>query len=100
MILVLKEWKKVDERGTKVEMVKVLTGDFKYIDGVITLEQIKNLKMYGNTVLDKLVYRKVGKQEMIKEIKRLTGLDCTIRVSSGTVIVETKGRRKLDVRED
>lgn len=92
MILVLKEWKKVGESDKLVETVKVLKGNFQYVDAVITQGQIKNLKTHGNTVLDRLVYDKVGKKNMIKELKRLTGLDCDIRISSGTVIVETVGR--------
>jgi hypothetical protein len=58
-----------------------------YIGPILKKSQIENLTYYGNTVLPKPLLNKINNEDILKEVKRLTGLTCSITITRGDTVL-------------
>lgn len=51
-----------------------------YVGYILTKDQIQTLKKFHNIVISEAMYNALGERKILNEIKRLTGIECIIKV--------------------
>lgn len=61
--------------------------NIEYIGEILRPAQIKNINIYGNTIISSTMLKKLGNEKILNEVKRITGFDCEINVKLGGSVI-------------